>query len=153
MLYCNSKNSSVRGFSLTELMLAIFLLVTALLSIAGIFFAGTSAIKKGSLVAQATDIAYNEKIFLESYGFDDISQGLSQNISSVPANPFFSRYPKRKGNFEIYCPEVFYRNSGNLKIIYVKVHVSNIPVDKADIAIKRNLAEVNLDVIITPNKN
>jgi len=36
------------GYSLTELVLATFLLVTALLAIAGVFFSGTTAIN-GSL--------------------------------------------------------------------------------------------------------
>jgi len=52
------------GYSLTELVLATFLLVTALLAIAGVFFSGTTAIKKGTLTAQATDIAYMKKYSL-----------------------------------------------------------------------------------------
>jgi prepilin-type N-terminal cleavage/methylation domain-containing protein len=142
------------GFSLSELVIALFLLSIALLAIAGVFFSGTTAIKKGSLMSHATDIAYNEKVYLETYDFDKLIQGLPLNITCVPGNDFFStRYPRKSGKFQITCQESFYRSTGNLKILYIKVRVSNIPEISSSSSSGRNSVSVSLDVIVSSNKN
>jgi len=141
------------GFSLSELVIALFLLSVALLAIAAVFFSGTTAIKKGSLTSQATDIAYNEKVYLETCDFNTLVDGLPVNTICVPGNNFFStRYPVKVGNFQVTCPESFYRSAGNLKLLYIKVKVSNIP-DVSKSSSARNTVSVSLDVIVSSNTN
>lgn len=145
------------GFTLPELMVAVFLLVTALLAIAGVFFAGASAIKKGAILSQASDIAYNEKVYLELYDFDKLVDGMTDGVASPPGSStfFLSEYPKNGGNFIIECEQAIYSHppAGNFYLLYVKLRVSNVSASRKATLSRSDYIEVMLDIVIPRNKN
>ncbi len=145
-----------RGFSLAEIMVAVCLLTIALLAITGIFFAGISAIKRGNILSQVSDLAYNEKVYLELYDFDELVENLSGTVyPPFSSDTFFGKeYPRRSGKYWIECTEVNYSTPRpNFQFLYVNIRVSDTSLDSALTLSRSDYVEVELDVIIPRNKN